>query len=97
MYPDCGLAVRVGINGDPRLVQDSCSQVKEHKVFLIRHNGLNHTIYESREPSEDPQEETPEIIGEINKYLNEELPDEKETTVEKIAEKIKSLMQFVIS
>jgi hypothetical protein len=46
--PDCGLAVRMGISSDPRLVHDSCSETKGEKVFLVRHDGLAHTIYESK-------------------------------------------------
>jgi hypothetical protein len=43
--PDCGLAVRMGIKSDPKLVHDTCSEIKGEKVFLIRHDGLSHTIY----------------------------------------------------
>jgi len=46
--PDCGLAVRMGINGDPRLVHDVCSEIKGEKVFLVKHDGLKHTIYEGK-------------------------------------------------
>ncbi len=44
--PDCGLSVRIGINSDPYLVHDVCSEIKGEKVFLIRHDGLRHTIYD---------------------------------------------------
>src|SRR5688500_4893575 len=44
--PDCGLAVRIGIGSDPRLVHDVCSEIKGEKVFLVQHDGLQHTIYE---------------------------------------------------
>ena len=44
--PDCGLAVRIGINSDPRLVHDVCSEIKGEKVFLVKHDGLRHTIYD---------------------------------------------------
>ena len=46
--PDCGLAVRMGINSDPRLVHDVCSEIKGEKVFLVRHDGLRHTIYDGK-------------------------------------------------
>lgn len=45
--PDCGLAVRIGIKDDPRLVHDLCSEKKGEKVFLVAHDGLKHTLYES--------------------------------------------------
>jgi hypothetical protein len=32
--PGCGLAVRIGINSDPNLVHDVCSEIKGEKVFL---------------------------------------------------------------
>ncbi len=43
--PDCGLSVRIGIGSDPLLVHDVCSEMKGEKVFLVRHDGLQHTIY----------------------------------------------------
>ncbi len=43
--PDCGMAVRIGINNDPRLVHDVCSELKGEKVFLVKHDGLSHIIY----------------------------------------------------
>lgn len=46
--PDCGLKVRVGINGDPGLVHHACSEIKGEKVFLVNHDGLKHTIYEGK-------------------------------------------------
>ena len=39
------MAVRIGIKSDPRLVHDVCSEIKGEKVFLIKHDGLSHTIY----------------------------------------------------
>src|SRR5687768_15167365 len=47
--PDCGLAVRIGINSDPHLVHDVCSEIKGEKVFLVKHDGLPHTIYEGND------------------------------------------------
>jgi hypothetical protein len=44
--PDCGLSVRIGINADPLLVHDVCSEIRGEKVFLVRHDGLKHTIYD---------------------------------------------------
>jgi hypothetical protein len=46
--PDCGLAVRIGIKDNPGLVHDSCSEKKGEKVFLVRHDGLTHTIYKGK-------------------------------------------------
>jgi hypothetical protein len=46
--PDCGLAVRIGINSDPHLVHDVCSEIKGEKVFLVQHDGLHHTIYKDQ-------------------------------------------------
>jgi hypothetical protein len=43
--PGCGLKVRVGIKGNPELVHDVCSEIKGEKVFLVKHDGLSHTIY----------------------------------------------------
>jgi hypothetical protein len=43
--PDCGLAVRLGIKSDPHLVHDVCSEIKGARVFLVKHDGLSHTIY----------------------------------------------------
>jgi hypothetical protein len=45
--PDCGLSVRIGIGSDPHLVHDVCSEIKGEKVFLVKHDGLKHTIYKS--------------------------------------------------
>jgi hypothetical protein len=44
--PDCGLAVRIGIKSDPHLVHDVCSEIKGEKVFLVKHDGLSHSIYD---------------------------------------------------
>jgi hypothetical protein len=46
--PDCGLRVRVGIKGNPELVHDVCSEIKGEKVFLVKHDGLSHTIYDAK-------------------------------------------------
>jgi hypothetical protein len=47
--PDCGLNVRIGIGSDPHLVLDVCSEIRGEKVFLVRHDGLEHTIYENKD------------------------------------------------
>jgi hypothetical protein len=46
--PDCGMAVRIGIKDDPKLVHDACSEKKGEKVFLVRADGKNHTIYKAK-------------------------------------------------
>jgi hypothetical protein len=46
--PDCGLAVRIGIKDDPRLVHDVCSEIKGEKVFLVKADGKSHTIYKAK-------------------------------------------------
>lgn len=46
--PDCGLAARIGVGKDPKLVHDVCSEAKGEKVFLVKHNGLSHTIYRKK-------------------------------------------------
>jgi len=46
--PDCGLAVRIGIKSDPQLVHDVCSEIKGEKVFLVRADGKEHTIYKAK-------------------------------------------------
>lgn len=46
--PDCGLAVRIGIGSDPRLVHDVCSEIKGEKVFLVKEDGKSHTIYKGK-------------------------------------------------
>jgi hypothetical protein len=46
--PDCGLSARIGIKGDPQLTHDLCSQIKGEKVFLVRHDGQEHTIYKGK-------------------------------------------------
>jgi hypothetical protein len=46
--PDCGLAIRIGMGGDPRLVHDVCSEISGKKVFLVRDDGLQHTIYRGK-------------------------------------------------
>jgi hypothetical protein len=50
--PDCGLKVRVGIKGNPELVHDVCSEIKGEKVFLVKHDGLSHTIYKGNKQIE---------------------------------------------
>jgi len=47
--PDCGLAVRIGIQSDPHLVHDVCSEIKGEKVFLVKHDGLSHVIYKGNQ------------------------------------------------
>jgi hypothetical protein len=89
MCPDCGLAVRIGINSDPHLVHDVCSEIKGKKVFLVKHDGLKHTIYESKGEGEKPTQDTPPIIDEINSSLAKPLPENSYVpTVESIAHKI---------
>jgi hypothetical protein len=46
--PECGLAVRIGIKDDPRLVHDVCSEKKGEKVFLINGDGRSRTIYKAK-------------------------------------------------
>jgi len=50
--PDCGLAVRIGINVDPRLVHDVCSEIKGEKVFLVNHEVGLLKGYRPRQPHE---------------------------------------------
>jgi hypothetical protein len=70
------------------LVHDVCSEIKGEKVFLAKHDGLAHTIYESAADEEKPEKTTPPIIDEINEYLMENSPAESEDfTVERIAER----------
>jgi hypothetical protein len=83
--PDCGIKVRVGIKGDPKLVHDTCSEKKGEKVFLVNHDGLEHVIYDGNADDK----ETPPIIDEMNKRLQEGLTDDSEVlTVEGIAEQV---------
>ena len=83
--PDCGLSVRLGINADPMLIHDVCSEIKGEKVFLVRHDGLEHVIYEGEEDDKDPLQ----IITDINETLNGYMfEDSEKLTVENIAEKI---------
>jgi hypothetical protein len=87
--PDCGLAVRIGVGSDPHLVHDVCSQIKGEKVFLVNHDGLKHTIYESDSNGEKPKKESPPILDELNENLRKTAPsDMKDFTVERIAEGI---------
>jgi transposase-like protein len=86
--PDCGLAVRIGINSDPHLMHDVCSEIKGEKVFLVKHDGLKHTIYESAEEGEKPKKDTPQIIDQINSSLKKPMPGNSYfPTVESIARK----------
>lgn len=83
--PDCSLKVRVGINGNPELVHDVCSEKKGQKVFLVKNDGLTHVIFEGRD-NDDPEKITPQIISEINELLKVGLPHGNEAaTVEGIA------------
>jgi AraC-like DNA-binding protein len=66
-----------------------CSEIKGHKVFLLKHDGLKHTIYESRSEEEKHKKDTPQIIDEINQYLKEPMPENVEIpTVENIAQRV---------
>ncbi len=46
--PECGLKVRMGINSDPELIHHPCSEKKGEKVFLVKDDGLSHTIYKAK-------------------------------------------------
>jgi len=46
--PDCGLSVRIGIGSDPMLVHVVCSGIKGENVFLVRADGVPHTIYKAK-------------------------------------------------
>src|SRR5215213_527317 len=86
--PDCGLAVRIGIGSDPHLVHDVCSEIKGEKVFLVKHDGLKHTIYESNTGDQSEKNPTPKIIDAVNKNMKINTPENMEDfTIEKIAEK----------
>jgi len=67
--PDCGLSVRIGINSDPHLVHDVCSEIKGEKVFLVSQDGLPHTIYDSCIDEERSKIFKPQIITEMNGHL----------------------------
>jgi hypothetical protein len=43
--PGCGLNVRMGINGNPKLRHEPCETKSGHEVFLVRADGMTHTIY----------------------------------------------------
>jgi hypothetical protein len=45
--PSCGLRARIGINSDPMLVHDTCSEIEGHKVFLVKADGQEHSIYKA--------------------------------------------------
>ena len=77
----------MGINSGPQLVHDVCSEKKGEKVFLVRHDGLKHTIYDAEDENGEVRKNTPQIIEEINEYLKEGFPEDREKfTVEGIAE-----------
>jgi hypothetical protein len=48
MCPDCGLAVRLGIKSDPRLVHEVCSEKRGEKVYLVKDEGKSQTIYKAK-------------------------------------------------
>jgi len=39
--------VRMGISGNPELIHHPCSEKLGERVFLVRDDGLKHTIYEA--------------------------------------------------
>jgi len=53
--PACGLNVRLGIKADPKLVHEPCSQVLGEKVFLVRNDGLTHTLFDNE--TDNPKEQ----------------------------------------
>jgi AraC-like DNA-binding protein len=70
-------------------VHDVCSEIKGEKVFLVKHDGLEHTIYESAGEGEKREKDIPPIIDEINSSLAKPLPENSYIpTVESIARKI---------
>ncbi len=90
--PDCGMAVRIGIGGDPQLVHDVCSEIKGEKVFLVKHDGLPHVIYAAEDDDKNPAH----VIEEINKYLREGLPERSDApTIENIAQKL-GISKFIL-
>jgi len=46
--PECGLAVRMGIKDDPKLIHQPCSEKKGEHVFLIKDDGVPQTIYKAK-------------------------------------------------
>lgn len=46
--PGCGLAVRLGIKSDPRLVHEACSEARGEKVFLVKDEGRSQIIYKAK-------------------------------------------------
>lgn len=87
--PECGLKVRMGISGNPELIHHPCSEKKGEKVFLVRHDGLEHTIYHVEDDKGETENNTPKIIDEINEYLKKDSPEEMVGfSVEQIAAKI---------
>lgn len=46
--PECGLKVRMGTSGNPGLIHGSCTERKGEKVFLVKDDGLTHTIYKAK-------------------------------------------------
>jgi hypothetical protein len=84
--PDCGLNIRVGVKHDPRIVHDVCSEIKGEKVFFVKHDGLEHTIYESS--TGDEKQANPPIIDAVNKNLKINASENAAGfTLEKIAAK----------
>jgi hypothetical protein len=70
-------------------VHHTCSEKKGEKVFLVQHDGLEHTIYDAEDANGETRKNTPQIIDEINKHLKEGAPEDLEDfTVEGIAGKI---------
>jgi hypothetical protein len=59
------------------------------KVFLVRYDGLKHTIFESVSDEEKPKRDTPPIIVELNENLRKTAPEDmKGSTVKRIAQVI---------
>jgi hypothetical protein len=46
--PECGLKVRIGIKGDPKIRHDPCEQKIGRPVFFVKADGMTHTIYKSQ-------------------------------------------------
>ncbi|BBB48037.1 hypothetical protein [Pelolinea submarina] len=46
--PECGLKVRIGIKGDPKIRHDPCEQKIGHPVFFVKADGITHTIYKGK-------------------------------------------------
>ncbi len=68
-------------------MHDVCSEKKGEKVFLVNHDGVNHTIYEG-DDGKDKRKLIPPIIEEINEQLKSGLPQNVEApTIEDVAQK----------